>query len=303
MYWIDKSYRLRTNSLGFKDKTIGKINKNTAGPRILLLGDSFTEGVGIEYKHTFAGVLAQNLADCGVSVLNGGTFSYSPAFYYRRAKLLIEEQGFLVSHILVMIDISDIRNELDYGFDARENVKLKNPRDNLFRLKQLLKTNSLLIRVADMVKDRLRYREAVDSIKKGNRIGINSDLSRWTIDKKLYQEFGSDGLKIAARRMERLYQIARRNNTMLSIGVYPWPDQIWHRDLDSIHVQFWQNWASERGVDFINLFPEFINTSPRETMIKKHFIAHDIHWNAAGHRRVANVLLKRFISKFCQNDK
>ena len=26
VYWIDKSYRLRTNSLGFKDKTIGKIN-------------------------------------------------------------------------------------------------------------------------------------------------------------------------------------------------------------------------------------------------------------------------------------
>ena len=302
VYWLDQSYRLRTNSLGLKDEKTGRIVKKTVGPRILLLGDSFTEGVGIEYKHTFAGVMAQNLKDCGVSVLNGGTFSYSPALYYRQAKLLIEEKGVLVSHIVAMIDISDIQNEFDYFFDTRENVKRKDPRSDIFHLKQFLKTNSLLFRVADMIKDRLQYKETVDIVKSRNPLGINSDLAKWTIDKDLYQNVGEDGLKIAASRMERLYQLARQNNITLSVGVYPWPDQIWHRDRESVQVRFWYNWTNKRRLEFINMFPEFINASPRKTTIEKYFIPHDTHWNVTGHRKVADILLTRFRPRFCQKN-
>ena len=58
-FWGEKiKQRLITNSIGFRDKEkriVKKINKEKK--RILLIGDSFIEGSGVNYEDTLAGQL------------------------------------------------------------------------------------------------------------------------------------------------------------------------------------------------------------------------------------------------------
>ena len=66
-----------------------------------------TEGVGVAFDSTFAGILASQWRKEGVEVLNAGVAGYSPAMYYRKAKYLLNGKGLHVDGILVLIDISD----------------------------------------------------------------------------------------------------------------------------------------------------------------------------------------------------
>src|SRR5688572_4103522 len=68
--WGPLSYDLRTNSLGFKDATNRTVPLQSDGPRVLFIGDSFTEGVGFAYEQTFVGIIDSVLGRSGVDVLN-----------------------------------------------------------------------------------------------------------------------------------------------------------------------------------------------------------------------------------------
>lgn len=296
--WISSIYRLRTNSLGFKDSRNRDIPEKSDKRRILFLGDSFTEGVGVPYARTFAGIVAAGLGEGSVDVLNGGTFGYSPIMYYRRAKYLLEERHFDIDEIVVMIDLSDIWNELrDYAFDADGNVIRQMPLDWAYRVKRLLKSNFLTIKLADVVKDRFQYRNTVAKIQTRPRIILDSKFSVWTVDKAKYQEYGRDGIELAAKRMSMLAELAKRHGIKLTVGVYPWPDQIMHRDIDSIQVKFWRDWADKRGAGFVNLFPLFINGADPTEVITKNYFQHDFHFNAAGHALVGKYLLQELAGR------
>ena len=78
----------------------------------------------------------------------------------------------------------------------------------------------------------------------------------------------------------------------LIVVVYPWPDQIINRDLNSRQVSFWQAWAKGRNVQFVNLFPAFISDKDGEATIREYFIPGDVHWNESGHRLVAEKFLR-----------
>src|SRR5579871_2875421 len=55
--WGEARYRLITNSLGFKDSSTRDVPLKASGRRILIIGDSFAEGIGLPFDRTFAGLL------------------------------------------------------------------------------------------------------------------------------------------------------------------------------------------------------------------------------------------------------
>jgi lysophospholipase L1-like esterase len=84
------------------------------GPRVLFVGDSFTEGVGLPWEKTFVGKVQTSLAPSGVEVLNAGVNSYCPLLIKHRLRELIEKQGLELDRVVVLIDISDVLQELQY---------------------------------------------------------------------------------------------------------------------------------------------------------------------------------------------
>ncbi|MFA5388378.1 MAG: hypothetical protein WC312_01330 [Candidatus Omnitrophota bacterium] len=282
-----------TNSLGFKDKACGDVPLISDKYRVLFIGDSFVEGIGFNYEDTFVGLIGAELAKKGIEVLNAGVISYSPVIYWRKIKYLLEDTGLKFDEVAAFIDISDIENEaVDYYLDTNGNVAGSGVSrkiycegtDGLSGLKTLIKNNSIFIYSMLYNLDKI-------SKLRGN---INIKRARWTIDRNIYNAYGEKGLETASLHMDNLRELLDKHGIKLTVAVYPWPDQIINRDLDSIQVLYWKDWCDKRAIPFINYFPYFINGRTKKELkdtINKYYNAYDIHWNQNGHRLIADVFL------------
>ena len=124
--WGEARYRLITDSLGFKDASTRDVPLKSASRRILLIGDSFTEGIGQPFENTFAGLLAQEGAkrSSKVEFLNAGVASYSPTIYYAKIKYLLDK-GLQFDEVVLFSDSSDVEDEASSYFCIDEDPKYR----------------------------------------------------------------------------------------------------------------------------------------------------------------------------------
>ncbi len=96
----------KTNSLGLRDQEVGP----KQGERILILGDSYTCGYGVEQNETFPDLLEQKL---GVEVINGGVGGWEliHQLHYARAHLAELKPDLVV---LALFTGNDLIGNLDW---------------------------------------------------------------------------------------------------------------------------------------------------------------------------------------------
>jgi hypothetical protein len=310
--WGDRVYPLVTNSLGFIDSAPREVPLRSDEKRILLLGDSFTEGVGVGYEETFAGRLQALLRNQHIEFLNAGAVSYSPKLYYLKTQYLIEQQGLKFDELIVLIDISDIQDEMLYQSfkpgeenfvaDLSEKVRKKLSRASYlyFSLSGMFKQAPPQHNVSGEDKDKqwadIHVWKAQLNPKLMENIGYYKTRGMWTIDASVFRKWGERGLELATENMSRLVALCNSNHIKLTLVVYPWPEQIFSHDLNSIQVSHWETFAADHQAGFLNLFPLFITGEEPRAVYDKFFIPGDEHWNAAGHALVADALY-RYIEK------
>ncbi len=311
--WGPLRHRIFTNSLGFKDEAVREVPLRSNAWRIVLIGDSFTEGVGYRFEDTFAGIISARLKPRQIEVLNAGVTSYSPVIYYRKLKYLIEEQSLDVGEVIVFLDISDIEDEArHYTLDEHEHVVDQDPkgrarvherpRSACHTWKRFIRQHSLSVQVVASLKSRLRAvlnRERTEPrvVEAGPLAAWAETLAiergNWTHDPKAFEAYGKQGLERASASMDLLYELLRRHGKPLTLVVYPWPNQVAVLDRDSIQVRHWRRWAEVHRVAFVDLFSAFIDSRDPAIVIPEYFIEGDVHFNATGHKRVAEMLLRR----------
>ncbi|HIJ93071.1 MAG TPA: hypothetical protein HPP84_06745 [Rhodospirillaceae bacterium] len=321
--WGNDRYRLVTNSLGFKDHEARRVSLGSDRYRILFIGDSFAEGIGIAYEDTFVGRVGAVLGACNVEVLNAAVVSYSPTIYYRKLKYLIETLGLRVDEVVAFLDISDIEDEANwYDLDVNDQVINLNARRKstpFRRFRHWFRDNSMTVKLGYTIGDYVRTywpRHAGPDAEElllddaAARIRRATDQWRglWTHDPRAWQAYGARGLEKSKRRMDRLVQLLRRHQVRLTLTVYPWPAQMFENDRDSIQVVAWRDWAKKNNVGFVDLFPAFLDAGSPADVLSRFFIPFDIHWNAAGHGFVARRLLthramRRPVFKPCQDQR
>lgn len=289
--WLAGPYHITSNDWGFKDAAPRHLPaKRGTARRILLMGDSFTEGIGIAWPETFAGRLAAALGP-NTELLNGAAFMYSPSIYDRKVAALLD-RDLDFDEVVCLIDISDPVDEvLTYTVNDAGEVVTRAPVGGRQRLVVFLKDHFLSARLAMTVK-RLIWPETRQTSDRTGAAQTGLELSSWTVSEPLFARLGRPGLDLSANAMDRLRNRLAERGIPLRIVVYPWPDQLAANDLNSRQRQFWRQWASERNVPFIDLFPAFFAQGPAADTISRLFTAGDVHWNAAGHRLVADELLK-----------
>lgn len=302
--WGPRVYPFITNSLGFLDATPRMVSLTPEGHRIVFIGDSFTEGVGLPYAQGFVGLVEAALRPHGVSVLNASALSYSPIIYFCKLKYFLEDVGLRFDQVVVFLDLSDIQDELVYRFDARGNVVWDEARkaredeanrryggepltdlDKAGGLEGVLARHTLAASFAyQWTKARIAW------LTLANQTGRRRAL--WTLEPELYEAFGREGLERAREHMDQLHDLLASRGIRLTLAVYPWPDQILRDDRDSRQARFWRSWAAERNVEFIDYFPRFVVPGAGRAVVRRYFIPGDVHWNEAGHRLVAEVFLE-----------
>jgi len=286
---FSEPYRAATNSLGMLDKEPREVALKAPGRRIVIAGDSFVEGVGYPYEKTIPGIIAERLGAQGIEVLNAGTVSYSPKLYYLRFKHLLE-QGFTAHDLYLLIDIGDIQDEVVYAYFAPDGTPLPTvvERSRLFFYQ-----HSFLFR---MLWDRLVIRTENPRSEFSPFWGGLGEYYRvrplWTHDEKEFERWGKEGLASALDYTDRLWRLLKEHGITLHISVHPWREQILRHEIPCRQQEVWRSFCAERGIEFIDFFPLFINDLPPEEVFSRYFIPDDIHWNETGLRMVAEELLR-----------
>ncbi len=301
--WGNRTYPIFTNSLGFKDRAVREVPLQSEPWRVLFIGDSFTEGTGVQYPDTFVGILDQVYAAQGIGVLNAAVVSYSPSIYYRKVKHLLEDVKLDFDELVVFIDISDIDDEgRCYDLDALDHVVTASTSPPVPTAetgwRATLKENSVLARLGDLAKDALLDRDAWHPVSSDQEALMHtltdSDRSGWTVDPKRLEAYGRRGLARAQDRMDRLLALLRAHGKPLTVVVYPWPAQVLAGDRDSIQSRTWRAWCEKNGVAFVDLFPDFFASGAPMDVLHRYYIPWDNHFNEEGHAFVAQALQKQY---------
>jgi lysophospholipase L1-like esterase len=296
--WGPLVYPYRTNSLGFRDRDTRVVPLQSKGRRLVFMGDSFTEGVGVPYDETFVGRIDAALAPNGIEVLNAGVELYSPAIYWRKTKALLDE-GLRFNEMAVFVDISDVQDEVAYRVDEDGDVALDGRRRGREEKLNGRYDNRLwpLRKLERFLDDHTLVTAGLFRLFERPFASDHHRAAAWTTDPVVLEEYGREGLPLARTHMDALAELLKAHRIRLIIAVYPWTDQLLLGDRDSLQVRYWHEWAASSGADFVDLFPAFFDRgAPRDT-VRRLFIAGDIHWNEAGHRLVADAFLKWYRSR------
>jgi hypothetical protein len=303
--WGEARYRLITNNLGFKDVSTRDVPLQSPTRRILLIGDSFAEGIGLPFESTFAGLLEQagQSRPDKVEFLDAGVASYSPSIYYKKIKHLLES-GLKLDEVVLLSDSSDVEDEASSYFCIDDDPKYRKfcttppgavPEPAIkrnFFIDHFVVTNRVRVTIKRWILTKLgNKRHAIED--DHNRIG-------WTTpnpDPAKYRPLGIEGgIARSLENMRRLSDLLASRGIPLTIVVYPWAQQIAQGDRDSKQVRLWRDFCPTRCKAFIDLFPAFFAAADRDKDWYEHlYILGDDHFSAAGNRMLYEELAKRIL--------
>jgi hypothetical protein len=298
-----------SNSLGFRDGRIREVSLESKFHRILLIGDSFTDGVGVAWQDTFAGQLEKSLGPSGIEVLNAGCNSYTPILARIKIRHLIEKVGLKFDQVFLFLDISDVKDELFYEEDSEGNARLipygpfASSAGWGTRVEELseisenwLEPNFVILgALSRNLKLALRRMTRKELGKRG--LFTNQSPPAWILQWEDYQgpeqEIIAASIKKLKGSIGDLAKYLQARNIELTLVVYPHPYHIERELRDASVVKIWEPWCRENGVHFINLFPEFVGLGDAKSTIDQYYLAGDCHWSAAGHKKVAEAVLAK----------
>ena len=267
--WGGARYSLMTNSLGFRDKEIRQVPLSDTKPRVLMLGDSFTEGM-VAWDDSFVGRIAANFPQ--YDFLNGGVGGYSPSNYLNTARLALSE-GVDFDEVIVFIDISDAQDEAAFYRDIDASGAVAIPALHYFdrnwysRLRMAISEHFLLTNYIVEFFERTLVRFGFYHLDRGNNGNeFDYEKSAWTYRpvsdtepfETGYAPLGLEGgIAKEQAKMTLLWQELAKRNIPLSVVVYPYPAQLIHDTVDSRQVRIWREWCEGKCKRFISVFPAF----------------------------------------------
>jgi len=313
----DVEYRI--NSLGLRENEIDQ-RKPDGSYRILVLGDSFTEGYGVEAEERFTDVFKKALRDSKADheIINAGVASYSPLLEY----LYLREKGLKLRPDMVILfyDLGDLRDDLEYEyitvFDAeglpvgcaplkRVRAFSENPverflvRHSRFYLYLENRLNKALYKmrkgepeIAPGMDDPARFGRFV-AFKEGNKELVDRLWAR------------------NRRYLDLIYGFLKERDITFVLAIYPVAVQIdgmeWSEGREEYGFEVGrvypepaaagmaEQYARERGIPFINLYP-YMKASGKKPL----YYAFDGHFTAKGHEVIGQGLyeeLRRILAE------
>jgi len=307
--WGKLAYKVYTNNLGLRDARIRDVPLISTHPRVLFLGDSFTDGSNV-WEKTFVGRTAAAFPQ--YEFLNGGIGSYSPSNYYLLAKELLKK-GIQIDEVIVFVDISDIQDESSYYVDASDHSVASREERHHYpsfyeKIRQQIKMRWVLTNRLVSAIERICVELGWFHLSNEDAAGNIFDISRsaWTYrTDKLddvsmpdgYAPLGVEGGIVRAKqKMDQLYHLLKAHGIPISIGVYPWPAQLVHDKEDSRQVQIWQEWCAGKCKRFINTYPKFFEAKKSCSWYapgcwySKYYIFGDGHFKPRGDKLVSDAI-------------
>lgn len=300
-YWFSiKPNCSETNSFGFRGPKFSK-EKPDNKQRIIVVGDSFPYGVGVDQTKTFPSLLATTLPN--VEIINAGVIATEPGFYY----LYMKNDGLRLNPDLVIVvfypenDIYDFDNQFNLGWSAIDSFGLpekitsdstyvdtsgylvpnayaliQNPTIQHSRLLSYLSTRYLrLTKKSFQISRTCLYKancrdldEQKDNIKK-----LFLGMRKLTQDR---------AVKFLVVMVPSEFQIYPEKRLKFNIYTPLSPDEL------NIPQNEFAEFFQENDIDYLDLLPTF-----RAHIAEKTYLSSDTHWNEKGHKIAAEAIQER----------
>jgi hypothetical protein len=313
--WGNDRYTFYTNSLGFRDEKIRDVPPTDTRPRILILGDSFTEGV-TSWPNTYVGKIAAHFPQ--YDFLNAGQAGYSPSNHLAIARMLLAK-GLDFDEVIVFLDNSAVQYEAAYYLDNdNPDVVVSIRKEQMHsaaswydRLRAWVGAHlAVTARVLPLL-DRLQQRLVARGIYylPGDYFGdpFDREMSAWTYRKVSesepfpggYAPLGVEGgIAKEKAKMTLLWQELEKRHIPISVVIYPHLAQLVHDTPDSRQVLIFRQWCEGKCKRFISLFPAFFALKEQCPRLQpgcwyaRNFVVGDFHFNAAGNAVVADAVIQ-----------
>ena len=312
---FDAAYAI--NSLGLRNDEIPR-EKPKGIRRILMLGDSFTEGNGVQASETFSSRLQERLrqTEAGThwQIVNAGVGSYSPLLellYLKNGGLSLEPDL-----VILNFDLSDINDDIRYSrlaeFDASgDPLAVRQENDS----KPGSWPSAVLVGIKDFFKQHARLYNFTKRRLVGYLSGLQPpDLSGDVRVDKYGMLRERDGRPCDDAAWGLSYQYLLRTRDLLKahgsdfwVTVYPIGNQVSPREWSKGRVY----WGFEPGKVYSTRPQSLVADFCRKNDIRvvdmsddfkqaartvyPLYYDHDGHWKPAGHQVVADVLYRELV--------
>ncbi len=306
---FDTDYKI--NSLGLRDKEYA-VQKPQNTFRILMLGDSFTEGDGVYSNETFSKRLEEKLQDLNApikfEVINAGVGSYSPLLEY----LYMKNYGLPLQPDLVILnfDLSDVYDDINYTTVARFDENgvpvgvspsgevhgiLKGP---LAAIKDWFKNN---LRLYNFI--RIRITPQLELMNREGNFAGDIRHDKYALLRENYKDADSNWA-LTHKYLLLTRDFLEKKGIDFWMTVYPYGLQVnpkewrggrnyWQFRQDTVYSTWPQEkleqWATPSGIKTINLCPDFKELSKTVFPL---YLDNNGHLVAAGHQLIADVLFE-----------
>ena len=301
--WGDRRVKLCTDDNGFRVSCDYKIKKNKSFD-IAIIGDSMTQGVGLEYEETYSGLISKHFV--GKKIANLGQTSYSTAIYFAKINHFIKE-NFKFDEIVVFLDQSDIRDDvLCYSLNGEVVVRRKtfkgcmnNLSDKNIKYKIFFQNNFRLINTSlDIITKNLANFGLLEE--KIPKAIINHSSSEWVYNfrKEHFNGLNFDqAISISLQNMNLLYQVLKKNGIKLSLVIFPHPSTLFYNKKKSNYEEIWKKFCEKKCNKFMNITPIFVrelNDNNFTNIYKKYYIENDVHFNKAANKLIADFFIENY---------
>jgi hypothetical protein len=261
----------KVNNFGFRRTKSDHNVRNLAQYRTVVIGDSFTEGVGLRFEDTFASLLPNKFSP----VANMGVISYAPSIYQKKL-LHYKRKGLSPKFLIQIVDISDIQDGYHYDREGFSSISMP----SFINDTRLAKTRTFQWLVEGIWM--LNSRDPLKMFSESKRNWLNAYYSirdPYTLDNtpSYYQE----GKAILLQGIQQSIELFPEASHY--VVAYSWgPNEMTEhgRRLYSEYMKDLSNTVnSHRNSIFCDMTGVVHNPNG--------YIAGDIHWNRLGNKQIA----------------
>lgn len=314
----DFSYIQRVNNAGLRGQDIA-IAKPEGHYRIIMLGDSFTMGKGVEDDETFSAhlntLLNHRSYSCEpkrIEVLNAGVDSYSPVLSY--IQLTRDLARLNPDTVILNLDVSDLvqenayRSEATYNDDGNVAAVPGTKRDLTVseRFRRWIENHLFMTRLILFYTNKLLgYRDLTirGVVNEANPEIVQHTLASDTIDRTEQWRGIFDSIL-------RIKHYCDENSIEFALTIYPWGHQVSGNEwipgryafmaknavVSDRSVKSVVKFSNSANIRLINLFPAFKAYQGSQPL----YFKYDMHWTAAGHQVVAESMGRFLTDNFSQ---
>ena len=264
-----------TNAAGYNDREWPARRPDGGGRRIVVLGDSFTYGIGVHFGEAFPRQL-ELLLGGGTQVISLGIPGYSTD----QERMVLQGEALSLRPDLVLVEffMDDIFNN---GAIATHEGKYPKPYFELYGGELLLRN----VPVPD-----LRSRSALLRFLKERFYRLRTKLHvapRWRTTDWL-SAFdpafaSSEQWRVTLALLARMNALCAREKIRFAVVVVPLADQVTDPGLRSPQ-EVLRDFGRRESIPVLDLLPDF------ENRVDEVYLVNDLHWTAQGHRIAAQSI-------------